>query len=147
MPIPESTLSKWSHHEAGTAFKEAHLPIRAALRRQAAPGLDVPSEPYLLGDLAIDYAQRREIVVGVSVDLSDVEFRLLAELSANAPQIMTHEQLLRRSWGQDSAGGSGPVRTIVKSLRRTGDSGDNPSYIFNKRRVGYRMERGERSEQ
>ena len=31
MPIPETTLSKWSHHEAGTAFKQAHVPIRKAL--------------------------------------------------------------------------------------------------------------------
>ena len=31
MPIPESTLSRWSHHRAGTAFKQAHVPIREAL--------------------------------------------------------------------------------------------------------------------
>ena len=31
MPIPESALSRWSHHEAGTAFKQAHVPIREAL--------------------------------------------------------------------------------------------------------------------
>ena len=31
MPISESTLSRWSHHQAGTAFKEAHAPIREAL--------------------------------------------------------------------------------------------------------------------
>ena len=31
MPIPESTLSKWIHHQAGTAFKQAHVPIREAL--------------------------------------------------------------------------------------------------------------------
>ena len=31
MPIPESTLSNWSHHQSGTAFKQAHLPIREAL--------------------------------------------------------------------------------------------------------------------
>ena len=31
MSIPERTLSRWSHHEAGTAFKEAHMPIREAL--------------------------------------------------------------------------------------------------------------------
>ena len=31
MPIPESTLSRWSHHRAGTAFKQAHIPIREAL--------------------------------------------------------------------------------------------------------------------
>ena len=50
MPILESTLSKWSYHEAGTAFKQAHLPTGVALRRQAPPGLDVPGEPYLFGD-------------------------------------------------------------------------------------------------
>ena len=32
MSIPESTLAKWSHHEAGTAFKQAHVPIREALK-------------------------------------------------------------------------------------------------------------------
>ena len=31
MPIAERTLATWSHHEAGTAFKQAHLPIRKAL--------------------------------------------------------------------------------------------------------------------
>ena len=31
MSIPESTLARWSHHEAGTAFKQAHVPIRQAL--------------------------------------------------------------------------------------------------------------------
>ena len=31
MSIAETTLAKWSHHEAGTAFKQAHVPIRQAL--------------------------------------------------------------------------------------------------------------------
>ncbi len=31
MTIPESTLSSWSHHQAATAFKQAHVPIRKAL--------------------------------------------------------------------------------------------------------------------
>ena len=31
MPIAESTLSRRSHHRAGTAFKQAHVPIREAL--------------------------------------------------------------------------------------------------------------------
>ena len=34
MPIPESTLAKWSHHQAGTAFKQARvlvLRLRAEL--------------------------------------------------------------------------------------------------------------------
>ena len=39
MPIPERTLSRWSHHRAGTAFKQAHVPIRDALAEY-----DWPSE-------------------------------------------------------------------------------------------------------
>ena len=31
MPIPESTLSRWSLHQAATAFKQAHVPIRKAM--------------------------------------------------------------------------------------------------------------------
>ena len=118
--------------------------IRAALRRQAVPALDAPSEPYLFGALGVDYAQRRVTVAGAPVDLTDIEYRMLAELSANAGRIMTHEQLLRRVWGQDTARGSGPVRAIVKRLRRKlGDDAADPTYIFNKRRVGYWMEKGE----
>ena len=57
---------------------------------------------------------------------------------------MTHEHLLRRVWGQNNAGGSGPVRAIVKRLRRKlGDDADDPAYIFTKRRVGYWMEKAE----
>lgn len=31
MAIPERTLSRWSHHQAAKAFKQAHVPIRQAL--------------------------------------------------------------------------------------------------------------------
>jgi hypothetical protein len=32
MPIAETTLARWSHHQPGTAFKQAHVPIREALK-------------------------------------------------------------------------------------------------------------------
>ena len=114
--------------------------IQAALRRQAWPVLGAPTSPYLLGDLSIDYAQHNVTVGGRPVELTGTEFRMLAELSANAGRVLTHEQLLRQVWGHDKSGGSGPVRTIVKRLRRKlGDHADNPTYIFTKRRVGYWM--------
>ena len=65
---------------------------------------------------------------------------MLAELSANGGRVLTHEQLLRRVWGHDNSGESGPVRTIVKRLRRKlGDHSDKPTYIFTKRGIGYWM--------
>ena len=73
----------------------------------------------------------------------DIEYRLLAELSANAGRILTHEQLLRGVWGHDSSGGSGPVRAIVRRLRRKLGAATDPTFIVNKRHVGYWMEKGE----
>ncbi len=116
--------------------------IRAALRRPSWPVRDSPAGHYLLGDLSVDYAQRRVAVAGVDVELTVTEYRMLSELSANAGLVMTHEQLLHRVWGYDRAGDSGPVRAIVKRLRRKlDDAAGDPTYIFTRRGVGYWMEK------
>ena len=118
--------------------------IRAALRRRTVPELVEPSEPYVLGDLTIDYAERRVTVAGRPVELTGIEHRMLAELSAGAGRVLTNVQLLQRVWGLDKTGGSGPVRNIIKRLRgKLGDDAGNPAYIFNEPRVGYRMPEGE----
>ena len=119
--------------------------IRAALRKRAA---SEPSEPYVLGDLTIDYAERRVTLAGRPLPLIAMEYRLLAELSANAGRLLTYEHLLERVWGEKSSGDVRPMRTIVSKLRRKlGDDADNPTYIFTEPRVGYRMPKGETKEQ
>ena len=118
--------------------------IRAALRKRAA---SEPSEPYVLGDLTIDYAERRVTLAGRPLPLIAMEYRLLAELSANAGRLLTYEHLLERVWGEKSSGDVRPMRTIVSKLRRKlGDDADNPTYIFTEPRVGYRMPGGEMQE-
>ncbi len=118
--------------------------IRAALRKRAAPELAQPSEPYVRGDLTVDYARRRVTVAGTPVELTDIEYRMLVELSVNAGRALTHEHLLQRVWGPDKGEDSGPVRNIVKRLRRKlGEDASNPAFIFAVPRVGYRMEKGE----
>ena len=119
--------------------------IRAALRKRAA---SEPSEPYVLGDLTIDYAGRRVTLAGRPLPLIAMEYRLLAELSANAGRLLTYEHLLQRVWGEKGSGDVRPMRTIVSKLRRKlGDDADNPTYIFTEPRVGYRMPKGEAMEQ
>ena len=77
-----------------------------------------------------------------------MEYRLLAELSANAGRLLTYEHLLERVRGEKSSGDVRPMRTIVSKLRRKlGDDADNPTYIFTEPRVGYRMPKGETKEQ
>ena len=116
--------------------------IRAALRRRA---VAEPSDPYVLGDLTVNYVGRREVVAGQPVHLTPTEYRVLAELSANAGQLLTYERLLDRVWEKrESDGDVRPIRTIVRRLRRKlGDDAENPTYIFTEPRVGYRMPEGE----
>ena len=91
----------------------------------------------------IDYAQRRVSLAGSPVALTVIEYRMLVELSANAGRALTHEHLLQRVWGPDKGLDSGPVRNIVRRLRRKlGDDPGNPSYIFAEPSVGYRMAEG-----
>ena len=118
--------------------------IRAALRKRAA---SEPAEPYVLGDLTINYAERSVTLAGRPLPLIAMEYRLLAELSANAGRLLTYEHLLERVWGEKSSGDVRPMRTIVSKLRRKlGDDADNPTYIFTEPRVGYRMPKGEGQE-
>ena len=115
--------------------------IRAALRRREVPK---PSEPFVLGDLTINYDERRVSLAGRPVRLTAIEYRTLAELSANAGRVLTYEHLLRRVWGLDADADVRPMRTVISSLRRKlSDNAENPVYILTELRVGYRMPRGE----
>ena len=115
--------------------------IRAALRRRETVE---PSEPYVLGDLTIDFAQRRVTLAGRRVELTPTEYGMLAELAAHAGRVLTYEHLLERVWRNRSDGNVRPMRTIVSKLRRKlGDDANNPTYIFTEPRVGFRMPKGE----
>ena len=114
--------------------------IEAVLRRRAAPDRTKEREPYLLGDLTVNYAERRVTVAGRPVRLTATEYKLLFELSINAGRVLTHDQLLGRVWGRDYSGDSPLLRSFVKKLRRKlKDDANSPRYIFTEPRVGYRM--------
>ena len=121
--------------------------IRAALRQRAAPEQAEPARPYVRGELNVDYALRRVTLAGNPVALTATEYRMLVELSANAGLPLTHQHLLQRVWGPDKGEDSGPVRNIVRRLRRKlGDDPDDPTYIFALPTVGYRMAEAETPE-
>ena len=115
--------------------------IRLALRRREMPE---PSQPYVLGDLTIDYAQRTVSLAGRPVTLTSIEYRTLAELAVNAGRVVTYEHLLRRVWRLEPDADLRPLRTVVNSLRsKLGDDAKDPTYIFTELRVGYWVPKGE----
>ena len=111
--------------------------IRGALRKWSGPD---PVEPFVVGELVIDYITRQVTLAGERVRLTAIEYRTLVELSLNAGQVLTYEYLLRKIWGVKGYGDLRPMRTVISTLRRRlGDDADNPIYIFTEPRVGYRM--------
>jgi len=114
--------------------------------RPAAVAAAEPAEPYALGDLVLDYGERKVTLAGRAVHLVPLEYRMLAELSASSGRVVTYEHLLERGWGEKSSGDLRPMRTIVNKLRRKlGEGADSPTYIFTEPRVGYRMAKGRTS--
>ncbi len=121
--------------------------IQAALRKRATSDEPVPEKPYVLGDLTIDYLERRVTMVDQPIQLTATEYTLLYELSINAGRILTHDQLLQRVWGLTYSSDPRLLRAFIKKLRRKlDDDAHDPNYIFTEPRVGYRMAKAEEPE-
>ena len=94
--------------------------VRAALRKRAAPQ---QLAPFVLGELTVNYADRRASLADRPVPLTAIEYRMLTELAMNAGRVLSYGHLLQRVWGQERTADIRPMRTVVSSLRRKlGDS-------------------------
>jgi len=116
--------------------------MEAALRRRVSPQLLEERPPLALGDLRINFAERRVTVGDQPISLSATEYKLLYELAIHAGRVLTHDQLLQRVWGSEYHGETGLLRSFVVLLRRKlGDDARHPRFIFTEPGVGYRMPR------
>lgn len=103
---------------------------------QARPGSarsDVPP-------LHVDEASRRAFVLGNPIELTRVEFDLLACLLGTPGRVFTRTQIIDRVWGDGFAITDRTIDSHVKSLRRkVADAGGHPAMIETVRGVGYRV--------
>jgi DNA-binding response OmpR family regulator/signal transduction histidine kinase len=114
--------------------------IEAALRRRVRPDELEAVPPFVLEDLAIDFARRDVTIAGEHVSLTATEYKLLYELATHAGRVLTHDQILQRVWGPEYSGESQLVRSFVRNLRRKlGDDAKSPRYILTEPQVGYRV--------
>ena len=82
-------------------------------------------------------SSRRATLDGEEVELTRLEFDLLAELAAHPRVVYTRERLLEKVWGYQSAVGGKTVDVHVANLRRK--LGDEIGIVA-VRGVGYRLE-------
>jgi DNA-binding response OmpR family regulator len=90
--------------------------------------------------LAVDEPTRRATVHGRLMDLTRVEFDLLACMLAAPGRVFTRAQLIDRVWGDGFAITDRTVDSHVKGLRRkVAEAGGDAALIETVRGVGYRV--------
>jgi DNA-binding response OmpR family regulator len=109
--------------------------VRAVMRRVAAP--PDPHRVLRAGPAEIEPTGRRVTVGEREVDLTRLEFDLLAELAAHPRVVYTRERLLEKVWGYQSGVGGKTVDVHVANLRRKLGDGIG---IVAVRGVGYKLE-------
>jgi DNA-binding response OmpR family regulator len=94
----------------------------------------------LPGGLEIDELRHSVSVHGDGVELTALEFSLLAELAREPGHVVGRQVLLDRVWGPDAMADDHLVDVHVANIRRRlGDDADAPRFIETVRGVGYRL--------
>jgi two-component system catabolic regulation response regulator CreB len=118
--------------------REVVARVRAVLRRLASSTHSHPGPS--LPPLSIDRLSHRALLGSSTLELTRVEFELLAALLDNPNRVFTREQLIDRVWGDRFALTDRTVDSHVKALRRkVADAGGDPHWIQTVRGVGYRI--------
>jgi DNA-binding response OmpR family regulator len=113
--------------------------VRAVLRRSAsASAARVPERA--APPLSADARTRRAEVSGRALDLTRVEFDLLATLLGSPGRVFTRAELIDRVWGDGFRITDRTIDSHVKALRKKiAEAGAEPSWIETVRGVGYRL--------
>jgi DNA-binding response OmpR family regulator len=90
--------------------------VQALLRRSG--GKSEIIEAYADSFVEIDYPQRKVVVGGREVQLTPLEFKLLAAFVQNPGQVLSREQLLDLVWGDPYGVSGDQVKLYVGYLRK-----------------------------
>jgi DNA-binding response OmpR family regulator len=90
--------------------------VQALLRRSGGKAEVV--ETYADGFVEVDYGQRRIVVQGRDVQLTPLEFKLLAAFVQNPNQVLSRDQLLELVWGDPYGVSGDQVKLYVGYLRK-----------------------------
>jgi two-component system KDP operon response regulator KdpE len=118
--------------------------IRAALRRL--PAYPERDQLVVVGELQINFMQRRVIAKDREIRLTPKEFDLLQYLITNPNVPIPHAKLLQAVWGPDYGDQLQYLRVFVNQLRKKIEPDpSHPRYIITEPWVGYTFATTERS--
>jgi DNA-binding response OmpR family regulator len=116
--------------------------VRAVLRRSSAAeraggGAGLGAGGVLtFGALQLDFVQQLVTLAGTELDLTPIEYRVLAYLAQNAGRIVTQDLLLEQVWGPEYVGESHLLQVNVNRLRRKLEPEGAPAHHYLRTKVG-----------
>ncbi|RTF77793.1 response regulator [Serratia marcescens] len=112
--------------------------VRVALRRHSANQQESPLVSF--SAITVDLVNRRVLRNDEDLHLTPIEFRLLAELLANAGKVITQRQLLSHVWGPNYVEHSHYLRIYMGHLRQKLEADPaRPKHLLTETGVGYRF--------
>jgi DNA-binding response OmpR family regulator len=117
--------------------RELRARVKAALRRAAEDDLPICR----FGDAEVDFGRCELRRAGKPVELTALEFKLLAAFIRNGGKVLSRDQLLDLAWGHGAFVTDRVVDNHVVTLRKKVEPDPSkPRYIVSIRGLGYRFD-------
>lgn len=111
--------------------------IKAVLRRTSG----AQPELYRFGNVEVDFARCTARRAGLPVDLTPLEFKVLAALIEARGRLLSRDQLIEAAWGRGVSITDRVVDNHMLNLRRKlEEKPAEPRYLLSVRGLGYRFE-------
>jgi DNA-binding response OmpR family regulator len=113
--------------------------VETVLRRGRIPEVKTP--PILtVGELSIDFVQRKVTIEGEEVNLSPTEYRLLQCLAVNAGRVVVQEELQEKVWGPEYREHYEGLRVYIRRLRKKIEPDpEHPIFVITRPGIGYML--------
>jgi len=118
--------------------RELRARIRALLRRAAG---EPESGCYQFGEVAVDFDRGELRRRGQVLELTPLEFKLLALFIRARGRVLSRERLVEGAWGPNTFASDRIVDNHIANLRKKIEPDPaNPRYLRNLRGLGYRFD-------
>ena len=117
--------------------RELRARVKAALRRAAG---EMP-EIYRFGDAEVDFTRCELRRGGRAVEMTPIEFKLLAAFIRHRGQTLNRSKLLDQAWGREAFVTDRVVDTHITNLRKKIEpKPSDPQFLVSVRGMGYRFD-------
>lgn len=117
------------------ALEELMARVEAVIRRHRGKG----GSRLVAGDVAVDLSEGLATRNGRPLELTGIEFRILAALMRNRGQLVTYSQLAEAVWAVTTGPESNSLEVHVSRIRQKLEAGGGSRLVQTVRGLGYRF--------